>query len=389
MELLIFGSIKTDSGIRGILDKDNTAVLRNIVNFAETEGVTTHCIREYVASLLANDDNILSALAQAGKAIGDDLYRLALFDIEQIYKKLFTTQIKYTPSGNGADCCEAYKESIKSIVDASSAKELLNRLIAHYRNLGTGTFAKYAAFRYDEDGLYGVSGTEDVTFDSLIGLEYQKQVLNENTTAFLKGLPANNVLLFGDRGTGKSSCVKALLNMYSDEGLRIIEMPKHCIKDIPKLTRVLAEKPHKYILFLDDLTLDPEEPAFKALKIAMEGQLQAKPDNVLIYATSNRRHLIKENHSDRTGDEVHVNDHFQETLSLSERFGISLVFSAPTNQKEYMHIVSELLKQYDVEMNKEIEREANVWQMNYGGRSARCAKQFVAAYLSKEQSKRG
>ena len=166
-------------------------------------------------------------------------------------------------------------------------------------------------------------------------------------------------------------------------------MPKHCIKDIPKLTRVLAEKPHKYILFLDDLTLDPEEPAFKALKIAMEGQLQAKPDNVLIYATSNRRHLIKENHSDRTGDEVHVNDHFQETLSLSERFGISLVFSAPTNQKEYMHIVSELLKQYDVEMNKEIEREANVWQMNYGGRSARCAKQFVAAYLSKEQSKRG
>ena len=217
MELLIFGSIKTDSGIRGILDKDNTAVLRNIVNFAETEGVTTHCIREYVASLLANDDNILSALAQAGKAIGDDLYRLALFDIEQIYKKLFTTQIKYTPSGNGADCCEAYKESIKSIVDASSAKELLNRLIAHYRNLGTGTFAKYAAFRYDEDGLYGVSGTEDVTFDSLIGLEYQKQVLNENTTAFLKGLPANNVLLFGDRGTGKSSCVKALLNMYSDE----------------------------------------------------------------------------------------------------------------------------------------------------------------------------
>ena len=389
MELLIFGSIKTDSGIRGILDKDNTAVLRNIVNFAETEGVTTHCIREYVASLLANDDNILSALAQAGKAIGDDLYRLALFDIEQIYKKLFTTQIKYTPSGNGADCCEAYKESIKSIVDASSAKELLNRLIAHYRNLGTGTFAKYAAFRYDEDGLYGVSGTEDVTFDSLIGLEYQKQVLNENTTAFLKRLPANNVLLFGDRGTGKSSCVKALLNMYSDEGLRIIEMPKHCIKDIPKLTRVLAEKPHKYILFLDDLTLDPEEPAFKALKIAMEGQLQAKPDNVLIYATSNRRHLIKENHSDRTGDEVHVNDHFQETLSLSERFGISLVFSAPTNQKEYMHIVSELLKQYDVEMNKEIEREANVWQMNYGGRSARCAKQFVAAYLSKEQSKRG
>ena len=161
-------------------------------------------------------------------------------------------------------------------------------------------------------------------------------------------------------------------------------MPKHCIKDIPKLSRELSKKPDKYILFLDDLTLDPEEPAFKALKIAMEGQLQAKPDNVLIYATSNRRHLIKENWSDRKGDEMHVNDQLQETLSLSERFGISLVFSAPTNQKEYLHIVSELLKQYNVEMNKEIEKEANVWQMNYGGKSARCAKQFVTAYLAKE-----
>ncbi len=389
MELLIFGSIDKDSGIRGILDKDNTAVLRSIVNFAETEGVTTHCIREYVASLMANDENILSSLSQAGKAIGDDLYRLALFDTEQIYKKLFTTQIKYTPSGNGANCCEAYKKSIKSIVDADSAKELLNRLISHYRTLGTGILAKYAAFRYDEDGLFGIGSTEDITFDSLIGLEHQKQVLIDNTKSFIKGMPANNVLLFGDRGTGKSSSVKALLNMFMDEGLRIIEMPKHCIKDIPKLSRQLAEKPHKYILFLDDLTLDPEEPAFKALKIAMEGQLQAKPDNVLIYATSNRRHLIKENWSDRKGDEMHVNDQLQETLSLSERFGISLVFSAPTNQKEYFHIVAELLKQHGVEMNKEIEREANVWQMNYGGRSARCAKQFVAAYLSKEQSKRG
>lgn len=389
MELIIFGSLDADAGVRGILDKDNTAVLRNIVNFAETEGVTTHCIREYVASLLANDDNIISALAQSGKSIGDDVYRLALFDTEQIYKKLFSTQIQYTPSGNGTDYCRAYTESIKSLTESPSAKELLNRLIAHYRKLGTGTLAKYAAFRFDEDGLCGIGDTEDVTFESLIGLEHQKQVLIENTGAFVNGSPANNVLLFGDRGTGKSSCVKALLNMYADSGLRIIEMPKNCIKDIPRLSRELSKKPDKYILFLDDLTLDPEEPAFKALKTAMEGQLRAKPDNVLIYATSNRRHLIKESWSDRKGDEMHVNDQLQETLSLAERFGISLVFSAPANQKEYMHIVSELLKRHNVEMNKEIEKEANIWQMNYGGRSARCAKQFVTAYLVKEQSERG
>ena len=162
----------------------------------------------------------------------------------------------------------------------------------------------------------------------------------------------------------------------------MIEMPKHCIKDIPLLSKQLAESPNKYIIFLDDLTFESHETEYRALKVAMEGQLQANPDNVLIYATSNRRHLIRENWSDREGGEIHVNDQMQETLSLSERFGISLVFSAP-NQKEYLNIVSEMLKKYGIEMNGDIEKQAVVWQMNYGGRSARCAKQFVTSYVSK------
>ena len=199
---------------------------------------------------------------------------------------------------------------------------------------------------------------------------------------FVSGKAANNVLLFGDRGTGKSSSVKALLNMFCDDGLRIIEMPKHCIKDIPSLSKVLAESPNKYIIFLDDLTFESHETEYRALKVAMEGQLQANPTNVLIYATSNRRHLIRENWSDREGGEIHVNDQMQETLSLSERFGISLVFSAP-NQKEYLNIVSEMLKKHNIQMNADIEKEAVVWQMNYGGRSARCAKQFVTSYIAK------
>ena len=379
MELCIFNKIEDDLCIKGILEKDNVIVLRNIIEFSETEGVTSSAIKEYVATRLANDDNILSRLAQAGKFIGDDLYRLAKFDIEQIYKKLFSTQIKYAPSGNPIGFSNGYVASIRAITESKSAQELLDLLIEHYRKFGSGILAKYNAFRYDGE-LIGVSNTDDITFDSLVGIEYQKQVLIDK--AFVSGKAANNVLLFGDRGTGKSSSVKALLNMFCDDGLRIIEMPKHCIKDIPSLSKVLAESPNKYIIFLDDLTFESHETEYRALKVAMEGQLQASPTNVLIYATSNRRHLIRENWSDREGGEIHVNDQMQETLSLSERFGISLVFSAP-NQKEYLNIVSEMLKKHNIQMNADIEKEAVVWQMNYGGRSARCAKQFVTSYIAK------
>lgn len=381
MDLFIFNKIEDDPCIKGILEKDNVAVLRNIIRFSETEGVTSSAIKEYVATCLANDDNILSYLAQSKKRIGDDLYKLALFDIEQIYKKLFSTQIKYEPSGNSIGFFDGYVKSIRTITESNSAQELLDSLIDHYRNLGSGILSKYIAFRYDGE-LVGVSNTDEITFDSLVGIEYQKQVLIDNTKAFVSGKAANNVLLFGDRGTGKSSSVKALLNMFASDGLRIIEMPKHCIKDIPVISKRLAESPNKYIIFLDDLTFESHETEYRALKVAMEGQLQANPENVLIYATSNRRHLIRENWADREGGEIHVNDQMQETLSLSERFGISLVFSAP-NQKEYLHIVSEMLKKYNIEMNADIEKKAVVWQMNYGGRSARCAKQFVTSYVAK------
>lgn len=381
LELFIFNKIENDPCIRGILEKDNVTVLRSIIEFSETEGVTESAIKEYVAVRLACDDNILSRLAQAGKNIGDDLYRLAMFDIEQIYKKLFSTQIKYVPSGNEIGFYDGYVHSIRKITSAASAKNLLDLLIKHYRTLGSGILSKYAAFKYDGE-LVGVSETDTITFNDLVGIEYQKQVLIDNTSAFVDGKMANNVLLFGDRGTGKSSSVKALLNMFSDKGLRLVEMPKHCIKDIPELSKKFAQSPNKYIIFLDDLTFESHETEYRALKVAMEGQLQANPTNVLIYATSNRRHLIRENWADRQGGEVHVNDQMQETLSLSERFGISLVFSAP-NQKEYLHIVSEMLKKHGIEMNADIEKKAVVWQMNYGGRSARCAKQFVTSYISK------
>lgn len=382
MELLIFSGIENDECVSGILEKDNSRVLRSVIRFAETEGLTNSGIKEYIASLLANDDNILSELAQSGAVIGDDLYRLAKLDIERIYDKLFcAAHMKYSPSGNDTGFCDTYKESIRCITASESAKELLDKLIMHYRNLGSGVLARYNAFKFDGE-IHGVRKIDSISFDDLIGLEYQKQVLIDNTSAFVNGQRANNVLLFGDRGTGKSSSVKALLTMFADKGLRLIEIPKNNISDIPRLMETLRHRPHKYILFLDDLTFETHETEYRALKIAMEGQLQAQNENVLIYATSNRRHLIRENWSDREGGEVHVNDQMQETLSLSERFGISVVFSSPS-QKEYLHIVSEMLKKHDIEMNADIEKQAVVWQMNYGSKNARCAKQFVASYISK------
>ena len=384
VDLLIFNKIEDDPCIQAVIDKDNIGVLRHVIKFSETEGVTTNAIREYVASKLANDDNILSEIAKAGGVIGDDLYKLALLDIEQIYKKLFSIQIKYSPSGNATGFYAGYVSSIRDITEAKNAEELLNALITHYRRLGCGILAKYVAFKYDSGVLDGVENTDKITFDDLIGIEYQKQTLIDNTRAFLDGKAANNVLLFGDRGSGKSSSVKALLNMFASEGLRVVEVPKYCIKDIPSLTRRLSESPNKYIIFLDDLTFESHETEYRALKIAMEGQLQANPENVLIYATSNRRHLIKETWADREGGEVHKNDQMQETLSLSERFGISLVFSLP-NQKEYLNIVSEMLKKHKIQMNGDIEKEAVIWAMNYGGRSARCAKQFVTSYIAKSR----
>lgn len=381
MDLLIFHEIENDECIKAVEKKDNMALLKHIIEFSETEGVTNNAIKEYAAVKLANDDNILSRLAKSGKHIGEDLYRIALMDMDQIYKKLFSVQIKYSPSDNDTGFYDGYIQSIRNITDAMDAKALLESLIIHYRELGCGDLAKYTAFKYDDGVLKGVSKTDNISFNDLIGIEYQKQTLIDNTKAFIKGKAANNVLLFGDRGSGKSSSVKALLNMFKDEKLRLVEVPKHCIKDIPALTKTLSESPLKYIILLDDLTFESHETEYRALKIAMEGQLMASPDNVLIYATSNRRHLIRETWADREGGEVHRNDQMQETLSLSERFGISLVFSSP-NQKEYLNIVKEMLKKKDIIMNADIEKMATQWAMSYGGRSARCAKQFVKSYIS-------
>jgi len=378
MDLIVLNDIEQDEAIKSILERDSFGLLRSMVTFAETEGVTEDCIREYIAVRLANDENIVSHILGSGGKLGSDLMRMVNSDVAQIYKNLFSRQtIKYTPSGNPTGFCEEYISSIKRITGSKDAAELTDRLLAHYRTLGTGITAKYIAFKYD-GRLEGISDVDLISFDSLVGIDRQRDKLIENTRAFLAGRAANNVLLSGDRGTGKSSSVKALLNKFASEGLRLVEVPKHRIKDIPSLTKQLSGKPQKYILFMDDLSFETQDSEYKSLKIAMEGQLQAHPENVIIYATSNRRHLVRETWAERDGGEIHRNDQIQETVSLAERFGLTLVFAAP-NQKEYLAIVASMLREKGIEMNADLEKRAIVWQMNYGGRNGRCAKQFVAS----------
>ena len=215
----------------------------------------------------------------------------------------------------------------------------------------------------------------------MIGYETERGKILENTKAFLKGKPAANALLCGDAGTGKSSTVKAVTNEFFNEGLRLIELRKDQLKYFPTVMGKIADNPLKFIIFIDDLSFNKSDDNFSALKAALEGSASAKADNAVIYATSNRRHIIKESFGDREGDDVHRNDTMQETLSLSERFGLTVLFSKP-NKQLYLTIVKELAKRVGITMDeKELELQAEAFALRKGNRSARCAEQFINSLL--------
>ena len=199
----------------------------------------------------------------------------------------------------------------------------------------------------------------------------------KNTLAFMKNIDSNNCLLYGDRGTGKSSTIKAILNEYYKDGLRMVEVPKDRLSEFPLLVDKIAAIPLKFIIFIDDLSFSGEDKSYAQLKAVLEGSLAARPENTLIYATSNRRHIIKETFSDRDGDDMHRNDSMQESLSLSDRFGMSVNFSKP-DKEQYLEIVMSLAKECHIEMGiEELCTQAEKWAIQRGGRSPRAAKQFI------------
>ncbi|MBI2863517.1 MAG: ATP-binding protein [Chloroflexi bacterium] len=262
--------------------------------------------------------------------------------------------------------------------------DLAADLADHHQQTGVGLFGHYRAFRWlRRDGagsLEGISHPDPIRLDQIIGYEPERQLLIQNTEHFLAGYPANNVLLYGDRGTGKSSTVKSLLNEYGCRGLRMVEVSKQQLDDFPQILTLLRERRERFILFVDDLSFEDDETHYKELKAVLEGGLEARPDNVLLYATSNRRHLIRERFGDRQeglAEEIHPGDTFEEKLSLSDRFGITLTFLSP-DQDRYLNIVEGLARQRRLTIPADALRQrALQWATRHNGRSGRTARQFI------------
>lgn len=243
--------------------------------------------------------------------------------------------------------------------------------------VGYGLFARYKVFTVSEGELSPVKHPDPQTLGELPGYEREREQIISNTEALLNGQPANNVLLYGDAGTGKSSTVKAIVNEYAGRGLRLVEVKKNQLYELPSLMDTLSENPLKFLIFIDDLSFTVNDDNFAALKAILEGSVGGRADNVAVYATSNRRHLIKETFSDREGDDIHASDTRQELMSLSARFGLTVTFGSPDRER-YLYIVRKLAERYGVSLGEtELSVRAEAFAIRAGGRSARVAKQFV------------
>lgn len=283
----------------------------------------------------------------------------------------------------------------EKLANANDVKAMLEQLDLFYGQFGIGTFAFHKAFRIKEIAggctLAAITNLEEITLQELVGYEDQKQELIRNTEVFLHGKKANNVLLYGESGTGKSTSIKAIANMYYEQGLRLIELHKHQFHLLHDVIQSIKTRNYYFIIYMDDLSFEEDETEYKYLKAVIEGGLETKPQNVLIYATSNRRHLIKETWRDRNDvveeQDLHISETMSEKLSLAARFGVSIYYGKPS-PKEYQTIVNTLaereeLKDYD---EQELWQIANAWELRHGGMSGRCAKQLID-YLSAKTHK--
>ena len=313
-------------------------------------------------------DNVLKAVKRDCEAI---LAASSLASEEVLKAYKYYDEIKEIadslPRWEAGDCAPSFK-----MFDGS-----LKNVARYYKENGCGIFARYKAFIWRDGDIQPVLHPDRIDMDSFTGYEIQRDMVVNNTKSFIEGKSCNNCLLYGDKGTGKSSTVKAIANEFRKDGLRIVEIPKERLIDFPILVDKIAALPMKFIIFIDDLSFQKQDQSYTTLKAVLEGGLAARPDNALIYATSNRRHLVKESFSDRTDDDVNTRDNMQESLSLSDRFGLAVCYSIPT-KKEFVDIVIALARQKGIEMSdEELEMGAERFALSRGGRSPRCAKQYV------------
>jgi uncharacterized protein len=356
--------------------------LKQLIQFAETESVTEDIFKEYLAVSLLEDDNILSIVCEETGEIGNSLKSAALEDLNALWDTLSKNPLgNYIPSLKHKIFFKEYQSSLESVVSSSSPSEMLEKIIAHYYSFGSGKNAKYTAFGW-QDGMTGVKQPDDITLERLFCLDSQKETLVENTSLFLRGLPANNALLYGTSGSGKSAMIKALLNKFYNQGLRLAEIPKEKLEELPRLVNCIKNKRLKYIIFLDDLSFETGDMGYKNLKAILDGRIEKQPENILIYATSNRFHIINETWKDREGDDIHFRDTMSEKLSLSERFGIRVSFVTSEISDDYFKIIEGILAAENIQFTEEIKKEASRWESLYNGRSGRTASQFAKTVIA-------
>jgi len=366
-----------------------------------------HC---YLSNLLVNNENSYSKACEIRGAVKGTINQAVLHDIV-IFRELFDYDFSdllkvlhiqgfelITDYVSSESESKVYNGRIRERICSLAVKfagnhtpeEMKDTLTEFYRDYGVGRFGLHKAFRVvrDEEGVKvaPILNIAHVRLDDLVGYEIPKRKLIENTEAFVNGKKANNCLLFGDAGTGKSSCIKAIANEYYEKGLRIIEVYKHQFQDLNDVIAQIKNRNYKFIIYMDDLSFEDFEIEYKYLKAVIEGGLEKKPENVLIYATSNRRHLVREKFSDKEErrDDLHASDTVQEKLSLVARFGVTIFFAAP-DKKEYQTIVKTLAERYHVTLpEEELLLEANRWELAHGGLSGRTAQQFIDYLLGKQ-----
>lgn len=369
-----------------------------------------HC---YLSNLLVNNENAYSMATEVVGPVEGSINNAVLHDIEiikELYDYDFSNMVEvlnihdfslcenYAPTNRESQVyntriCKRIVELADRFNENNTPEEMKATLTEFYRDYGVGRFGLHKAFRiaHKEDGadIIPITNIAHVNLDDLVGYETAKKKLIDNTEAFVEGRPANNCLLFGDAGTGKSSSIKAIANTYYEKGLRIIEVYKHQFIDLNDVISQIKNRNYKFILYMDDLSFEEFEIEYKYLKAVIEGGLEKRPKNVLIYATSNRRHLINEKFSERGAkeDEIHFGDTMQEKLSLVDRFGVTIYFGAP-DKKEFNRIVLELARREGIELSDDkLMLLANQWELSHNGRSGRSARQFIQYLLGSNQIK--
>ena len=402
----LFNKFENDNPNKDELINDIYTQINNLLKLATDYGFNKNLWHNYLAYLLATTENPFTILSEkigekngsVNELVKQDLeifLELFNYDFSEIENLLdincfsiitnYTAVVKKEQLYNN-DVSFKVQELSQQIEEVKNVDEMFNVITSFYKKYGVGKYGLNRAFQlsHDEksDFIIPITSLDDVTLDDLVGYELQKEKLLHNTKSFLASKKANNVLLYGDAGTGKSTSIKALLNQFYPQGLRMIEVYKHETKYLPKIINEIKNRNYKFILYMDDLSFEESESEYKYLKALIEGGLETKPDNVLIYASSNRRHLIKETWNERVNtssdEELYHSDTIREKLSLVDRFGVTIGYYKPS-VKEYFEIVKTIARRYpEITLSdEELEDEANKWLRTHGGQSGRTAEQLV------------